>query len=144
MSADWQLLTDRLRLRPYRADDVAAMFEVFGDHEVMRFSMSGGDASIAVTQARIDKLIAQVQEIYPDVPVDDVDPGWAGLRPMSADGVPIIGLVPGQRNAYLATGHAMLGLTYAPSTAKVLRALIEGDAPEDYRAFAPARFGAHV
>lgn len=58
MSADWQLLTDRLRLRPYRADDVGAMFEVFGDHEVMRFSMSGGDASIAVTQARIDKLIA--------------------------------------------------------------------------------------
>lgn len=103
-----------------------------------------GQPEPSVAPTVIDKLIAQVQEIYPDVPVDDVDPGWAGLRPMSADGVPIIGLVPGQRNAYLATGHAMLGLTYAPSTAKVLRALIEGDAPEDYRAFAPARFGAHA
>lgn len=100
-----------------------------------------GQPEPSVPPSVIDKLISQVLEIYPDVPVDDVDPGWAGLRPMSADGVPIIGLVPGKRNAYLATGHAMLGLTYAPSTAKVLRALIEGNAPECYQAFAPARFG---
>jgi RimJ/RimL family protein N-acetyltransferase len=57
MSNSWQLLTPRLRLRPYREDDVAPMFGVFGDREVMRFSQSGGDPTIEVTAARIAKLI---------------------------------------------------------------------------------------
>lgn len=57
MSSPWQLLTDRLRLRPYRADDVAAMFAVFGDPEVMRYSMSGADPSPDATQVRIQKLM---------------------------------------------------------------------------------------
>jgi ribosomal-protein-alanine N-acetyltransferase len=53
----WELLTDRLRLRPYRLDDVGPMFGVFGDREVMRYSMSGGDPTIEATQERIQKLI---------------------------------------------------------------------------------------
>lgn len=57
MSSTWQLLTDRLKLRPYRAADVAAMFRVFGDPEVMRYSMSGADPSVEATQARIRKLM---------------------------------------------------------------------------------------
>lgn len=57
MSAPWELLTDRLRLRPYRSGDVTAMYAVFGDPEVMRFSMSGGDRSIDETQTRVQKLI---------------------------------------------------------------------------------------
>ena len=35
MSSTWQLLTDRLRLRPYHPDDVTPMFAVFGDREVI-------------------------------------------------------------------------------------------------------------
>jgi [ribosomal protein S5]-alanine N-acetyltransferase len=57
MSSTWQMQTERLRLRPYRPDDVAPMFAVFGDREVMRFSQSGGDPSLEVTAARIQKLI---------------------------------------------------------------------------------------
>jgi RimJ/RimL family protein N-acetyltransferase len=57
MSNTWHLLTHRLRLRPYRPDDIAPMFEVFGDQEVMRFSQSGGDPSLDVTAARVQKLI---------------------------------------------------------------------------------------
>ncbi|HVV71335.1 MAG TPA: GNAT family N-acetyltransferase, partial [Verrucomicrobiae bacterium] len=56
MSSTWQLLTDRLRLRPYRSDDARAMFAIFGDPEVMRYSMSGADPSVESTQARIQKL----------------------------------------------------------------------------------------
>jgi ribosomal-protein-alanine N-acetyltransferase len=57
LSSTWQLLTDRLRLRPYRSDDVTAMFAIFGDPEVMRYSMSGPDPSVESTQARIQKLM---------------------------------------------------------------------------------------
>ncbi|MBA4019444.1 MAG: N-acetyltransferase [Pirellula sp.] len=57
MSPTWELLTDRLRLRPYRLDDVPEMFTVFGDPEVMRFSMSGADPTVEATRARAQKLI---------------------------------------------------------------------------------------
>jgi D-amino-acid dehydrogenase len=87
------------------------------------------------------KLLADLHTIYPEVPLNGAEPAWAGLRPMSADGVPVIGLVPGCSNTFLATGHAMLGLTYAPSTAKVLRSLMEGTAPAAYALLSPKRFG---
>jgi ribosomal-protein-alanine N-acetyltransferase len=61
MSSTWQLLTDRLRLRHYRAEDVTAMFTVFGDPEVMRYSMSGADPSVEATQVRIQRLIDHQQ-----------------------------------------------------------------------------------
>lgn len=57
MTADWQLLTQRLRLRPYRLDDAELMFAVFGDAEVMRYSMSGADPTVAATRDRIRKLM---------------------------------------------------------------------------------------
>ncbi|CEI24243.1 FAD-dependent oxidoreductase [Propionibacterium freudenreichii] len=85
-------------------------------------------------------LMNDLRQAYPHVPLDDVEPGWAGLRPMSADGVPIVGHLPGYVNTFVATGHAMLGLTYAPPTARVLHALIDGVAPADYGAFSMRRF----
>ncbi|MDR1852722.1 MAG: FAD-binding oxidoreductase [Propionibacteriaceae bacterium] len=89
----------------------------------------------------IAKLLSDLKATYPGVPLDDVEPGWAGLRPMSADGVPVIGLVPGLSNAYLATGHAMLGLTYAPATAKVLAESMEAERPlAAYELLSPSRF----
>jgi [ribosomal protein S5]-alanine N-acetyltransferase len=57
MPSTWQLQTDRLRLRPYRPNDVTPMRAVFGDPEVMRFSQSGGDKSLEETAARVQKLI---------------------------------------------------------------------------------------
>ena len=100
-----------------------------------------GQASATVSAKVAAQLVADLQAVYPNVPLDGVQPAWAGLRPMSADGVPVIGLVPGLNNTYLATGHAMLGLTYAPSTAKVVRSLMEGTAPASYAMLSPARFG---
>jgi D-amino-acid dehydrogenase len=48
---------------------------------------------------------------------------WAGLRPMTADGLPIVGRLRSESNVLVATGHGMLGLTLAPSTAKTVRDL---------------------
>ncbi len=48
---------------------------------------------------------------------------WAGLRPMTADGLPVVGRLQPDGNAVVASGHGMLGLTLAPSTAKTVRDL---------------------
>ena len=47
---------------------------------------------------------------------------WAGLRPCTPDGLPVIGRAPGLPNVVLATGHAMKGLSLAPVTGRSSRA----------------------
>ncbi|MCK6582433.1 MAG: FAD-dependent oxidoreductase [Anaerolineales bacterium] len=51
---------------------------------------------------------------------------WAGLRPTTPDGVPIIGRSQGHDNLFLATGHAMLGLSLGPGTGQVIAELLNG------------------
>jgi len=67
----------------------------------------------------------------------------AGLRPMAPDGLPIIGRLSGFEGLYVASSHAMLGLTMAPRTATHLAAMILDDEdPAVLRPFSPRRFGA--
>jgi D-amino-acid dehydrogenase len=65
---------------------------------------------------------------------------WAGLRPATPDGLPLIGALPGLDGIYLATGHGMLGVTLAPATANLLAPLVlEGRAAPELTPFDPAR-----
>lgn len=67
----------------------------------------------------------------------------AGLRPMMPDGIACIGRLAPFGHVYVATGHAMLGLTLAPRTGMLLAsAVLDGADPEELRPFSPARFGA--
>jgi D-amino-acid dehydrogenase len=67
------------------------------------------------------------------------EPSWAGLRPMTPDGLPIVGALAPGSNVLVASGHAMLGLTMAPTTARAIRGLVSGSEPEDAET-APGRF----
>ncbi len=61
---------------------------------------------------------------------DDLDvEAWAGCRPLLPDGLPAIGPVPGHKGLYVATGHGMLGITLAPTTARVLAGVVLDEAP---------------
>jgi len=71
----------------------------------------------------------------------EIEETWAGLRPTTPDGLPIIGFAPRRANLILATGHAMLGLSLGPGTGAVVAALANGRAPAfDLRPFAAQRF----
>jgi D-amino-acid dehydrogenase len=56
----------------------------------------------------------------------DIQETWAGLRPTTPDGMPIIGRSPKHGNLILATGHAMLGLSLGPGTGQVVAELVSG------------------
>ena len=65
---------------------------------------------------------------------------WAGLRPGTPDGLPILGATP-TPGYFLATGHFRDGILLAPVTARVMSQLITGQAPDfDLSAFSPQRF----
>src|SRR5439155_15671927 len=65
----------------------------------------------------------------------------ACYRPVTDDGLPLIGRVPGVAGAYVATGHGPWGMLNAPATGQALAELIAGGAASsvDLRPFDPAR-----
>lgn len=67
---------------------------------------------------------------------------WAGLRPCSPDGVPLIGYHPRKKNVLLACGHQMLGLQSGLGTGIVIRDLVDKRETRglDLAVFAPGRF----
>jgi glycine/D-amino acid oxidase-like deaminating enzyme len=66
---------------------------------------------------------------------------WAGLRPCTPDGLPVIGTPAGLQRVVLATGHAMKGLSLAPVTAHLVGELVAGEPPShDLSPFRPDRF----
>jgi len=66
---------------------------------------------------------------------------WCGLRPCIADGLPVVGPVPGYRSVFVATGHAMLGLTLGPVTGKLVADyVLDGRPALDVAALSADRF----
>ncbi len=65
-----------------------------------------------------------------------------GYRPCTPDQFPVIGKLPGYQNVFIASGNCRLGVTLAPATALVLRAMIDGKQPEeiDSKYVDPSRF----
>jgi len=71
----------------------------------------------------------------------EVTSEWNGLRPCTADGLPVIGPVPGLKGAFVATGHGMMGVTLGPITARIIGSLVENEPPPiDIASLDPARF----
>jgi glycine oxidase len=95
------------------------------------------------TVAGIEGLLAFARGLLPGLAEARLESVWAGLRPGTPDGLPILGPVPGWP-AVLATGHYRNGILLAPWTARqvarmILSGSLEAEDPEA-RAFHPARF----
>lgn len=79
---------------------------------------------------RVALLAAQARATFPDAADYDADlKPWAGLRPATPRGTPIIGHSP-YRNLFINAGHGALGWTLACGCAKVVADLIDERTPE--------------
>jgi D-amino-acid dehydrogenase len=66
---------------------------------------------------------------------------WCGLRPCLPDGLPAIGPVERYPGLFVATGHAMMGLTLGPVTGQLIAEwILEGSPSLNLAAFRPDRF----
>jgi len=88
----------------------------------------------------IQRLHQAAANLVPRIGEARILEAWAGLRPGSPDGLPILG--PGRLpGSYVATGHFRNGILLAPITATVMAELIQGRKPQvDLGPFAPSRF----
>ena len=100
----------------------------------------------STSEPMIADLVRRAVALWPPLAGASRGPAWAGLRPMSADGLPVIGpLMPGEKEPtlWVATGHFRNGILLAPGTAHVLRDLILGRVPEvSMEGFGVSRFAA--
>jgi D-amino-acid dehydrogenase len=101
-----------------------------------------GSASDDVDHGKLRAMVSRVDPYFERWRPSEDEPllEWAGLRPMTADGLPLVGPAPALPNVYVATGHGMLGVTLAPATAALLAPLVlEGRKASELDPFTPAR-----
>lgn len=100
---------------------------------------AGYDTSIP--ERRIQQLRDSATPYLVTPFTDQVEETWYGWRPMTWDSLPIIGPVPRLQNAFLATGHNMLGLSLAAATGRLIAEMMQGEPPHiDPTPFSPERF----
>jgi len=77
---------------------------------------------------RVQAIFKAAKNYYPDLPVTfpAQDKIWYGLRPLSPDGLPYIGRHSKYDNIVMAGGHAMLGLSLAAATGKLVEEIVGG------------------
>jgi D-amino-acid dehydrogenase len=106
-------------------------------------TMEVGGLDLSVDPKRVEGIVRSVPRYFPEFSESDftgVAP-WAGLRPVSPDGIPYLGRVSHLPNLVVNTGHAMMGLSLAPVSGRLAADLIAGDVPfRPIEAMAPGRF----
>jgi glycine/D-amino acid oxidase-like deaminating enzyme len=87
------------------------------------------------------RLEAMCRTISPALAKATIVARQACFRPVTEDGLPLIGGVPGVDGAYVATGHSVWGMLNAPATGEAMAELIlDGQARRvDLAPFAPGR-----
>lgn len=96
-----------------------------------------------VNSSKINGLKKSVYEYLPDFKPGELDGQkiWTGLRPCTPDGLPYVGPMDGFSNLYTSTGHAMMGMSLAPSCGNILAELItDGESDLDHPMINPGRF----
>lgn len=90
-----------------------------------------------VTTAGLGRLLEMAQTLYPGLGGAPFRHAWAGLRPVSADGLPLIGPLPTWDNVTVASGHFRNGILLCAVTGELLAGQLAGPAPADGAAAGP-------
>lgn len=87
---------------------------------------AGYDSSLTEDRARV--ILGHAQRQFPNAGDFNEAKLWTGLRPLTPDGVPVLGRTR-YSNLYLDTGHGTLGWTLAAGSGQLLADLIGGKLP---------------
>lgn len=97
--------------------------------------------AVRTTVEGVMEVLGEALRLAPGLATAALREVRVGLRPASADGLPIIGAAPQIHGLFIAAGHGALGLQLGPYSGKAVAELIlTGAAPSDLSPFAPERF----
>ena len=88
-----------------------------------------------------NQIVHSLSRIMPSVSQVVIKTHTACLRPHSADGLPVIGEIPGKSGVYVAGGAGRKGILLGPAIGKAISQIIShGKTDFDIGAFSPLRF----
>lgn len=93
-----------------------------------------------IREHKVNSIREAIPAYYEDMPLPAASPAWFGYRPCTPDGMPYVGRLSKGSSIVLATGHAMMGLSLAPATGRLVRDILEGKA-EAPASLNPSRYG---
>lgn len=98
-------------------------------------------ADVEPDPGALDRLHRMCARLSPILGAAPVLAGQACYRPVTQDGLPLIGPAPGLHGAYIVTGHSVWGILNAPATGEAMAELIVEGASRtvDLSPFDPAR-----
>jgi glycine/D-amino acid oxidase-like deaminating enzyme len=101
-------------------------------------------ADVAPDPGAIERLLRMCHDLSPALASAKVLARQACYRPITRDGLPLIGRVPSVEGAYVATGHSVWGILNAPATGEAMAELIVDGAAHtlDLSPFNPGRIPA--
>jgi D-amino-acid dehydrogenase len=128
---------------PINDDDMHAVVVPLGNAIRAAGTAEFAGFDLTLRPERVRNLINLAQRVLPSAGLDAARArAWCGLRPMSPDGVPVVGAT-ALGNLWVNTGHGPLGWTMAVGSGQLLADLMSGHATAvDPSAYALARFAA--
>lgn len=88
---------------------------------------------------QLELLVESARPLLANIDVEDREDEWVGSRPVTADGLPLIGPTASDR-VFVAGGHGMWGIVLGPITGKLLaHTIAEGRSPSELAPFDPQR-----
>ncbi|MGH8496661.1 MAG: NAD(P)/FAD-dependent oxidoreductase [Gammaproteobacteria bacterium] len=94
-----------------------------------------------LNRTRIDVILESARAYLTDPLADREVQYWYGWRPMTPDGLPLIGRSYRHRNMLVAAGHNMLGVSMSPGTGRLIAELVTRTEPHvDPAPYALERF----
>lgn len=114
--------------RPIHFGTAHVMAVPMGDRLRVAGTMEFDGSTDRFNPARIEAIVRGLGPSL-DVDLSDRTEEWVGPRPMTPDGLPYLGRVPGHERVVVAAGHNMIGLTLAPVTGRVVAGLVTADDP---------------
>jgi glycine oxidase len=112
-----------------------------GGEAIAGSSMEHAGFSPEVTEAAVASIRARAEQLAPALVGAKVLRAWAGLRPGTPDGLPIIGREPSLPGLWYATGHGRNGILLAGITGTIINHMLSGEATvEEVEGLRPERF----
>jgi D-amino-acid dehydrogenase len=120
--------------------DIHAGASPFSDRLRISGTMEFSGYNLELDKRRIDNVFRLANE-YLRLEQPTYENAWAGLRPMVVDGLPILDWAGAFRNAYVATGYSMLGMTLSQPAGEAMAEMIVTERrPEVFEPFRVDRF----
>jgi len=96
----------------------------FGDRLRIGGTMEFSGINNRLDRRRIASIVAGARQSFLPWKTPEIEAEWAGMRPITADGLPVLDRAGDLENTYIATGYSMQGVTLAPTSGRALAEMI--------------------